>query len=445
MNELSREELIGAYLDDELSSDERARAEKLLAENADLRQMLEELQVLRARLQALPRQSLPADFSQRVLQRAEREMLLGTTAAAAPHAAVLSREEQAPTTISMNRRWVRPLVYAGFAAAAALLIGIFLPGKGREDATVAVLDESNEAPRAAAPASDDLVATPDDGQSAQQSTMKSAPAMPAGERSVPAFAPQNAVRAKSADAPASRSAPPSAPPASSGATDDVLIVDLQITRGALARGEFEQLLQDAEIKVSDASPAPESKPEARAEAAGDAAPLSDQTRVKESLPGEALPADAELFYVEATSEQLEAALASIDELSGDFPAILLNPAEGNSEQVGWREQFRRIPASAEIEVAAEELDGGMRQTIDQLLSAEPALADEEAAAAETTATARRLSIAAETPNRADVAAVRPSLKTGRAGSEQQRIRAVFILRAVADPVTPPTQPAAGVE
>jgi anti-sigma factor RsiW len=74
MNESSQphfEELISAYLDGELSGDELQSVEELLRDNAELRQVYEELRSLRGVLQSLPRHTLDDDFYKRVLDRAE--------------------------------------------------------------------------------------------------------------------------------------------------------------------------------------------------------------------------------------------------------------------------------------------------------------------------------------------------------------------------------------
>ena len=56
---LPDEELISAFLDDELSPEERVRAEQLLVERADLRRLLDELRGLREGLQAEHFDQLP--------------------------------------------------------------------------------------------------------------------------------------------------------------------------------------------------------------------------------------------------------------------------------------------------------------------------------------------------------------------------------------------------
>jgi hypothetical protein len=63
--------LISAYLDDELTVDERAHVERLLANSAEARQLLDEMRALRTGLQELPQHKLELDFAHRVLQRAE--------------------------------------------------------------------------------------------------------------------------------------------------------------------------------------------------------------------------------------------------------------------------------------------------------------------------------------------------------------------------------------
>ncbi|MCA9141180.1 MAG: hypothetical protein H6821_12585 [Planctomycetaceae bacterium] len=63
------EERISAYVDGELEGDELKLVEGLLAESAEHRQLLAELQGLRASLQALPSFNLPADFHTRVLDQ----------------------------------------------------------------------------------------------------------------------------------------------------------------------------------------------------------------------------------------------------------------------------------------------------------------------------------------------------------------------------------------
>jgi hypothetical protein len=112
----SDEELISAYCDGELHGAELARAEELLASRPECRQLLEEYRAMRTRLQDVPQRTLGGNFAQRVLRRAERDILVpigsANSYAAAP----------APPKRMGWPQGRRPWVYAAMALAAALLI-----------------------------------------------------------------------------------------------------------------------------------------------------------------------------------------------------------------------------------------------------------------------------------------------------------------------------------
>ncbi|MEX0712513.1 MAG: zf-HC2 domain-containing protein, partial [Pirellulales bacterium] len=152
MNPTPNDELLSAYLDDELSADERARVERLLAEQPESRALLEDLRALRSGLEALPRHRLESDFSGRVLRRAEREMLApeletgpadrlrglpGTPSASAdvgpPSASDAMADEEGsvspPEAVWPWRAGRRTWAWAGLAAAAALLVMLFTPDR----------------------------------------------------------------------------------------------------------------------------------------------------------------------------------------------------------------------------------------------------------------------------------------------------------------------------
>jgi hypothetical protein len=115
---IPNDELISAYLDGELSGAELERAEHLLATEPASRLLLEELRALRATLAGVPRRALGGEFSERVLRRAEREMLSASSAVS----------ESMPSASAARRallRWPRgkrPWIYAALTAAAALLV-----------------------------------------------------------------------------------------------------------------------------------------------------------------------------------------------------------------------------------------------------------------------------------------------------------------------------------
>ncbi len=75
MNDPLQDERISAYLDGEMTAQERAEFERLLADDPERRQLLDELRVLSSTLGGLPKQTLDNSFSQQVLRKAERVVL----------------------------------------------------------------------------------------------------------------------------------------------------------------------------------------------------------------------------------------------------------------------------------------------------------------------------------------------------------------------------------
>jgi hypothetical protein len=130
---LPEEELLSAYLDGELSADERSRVEHLLASSSESRQLLEELRSIRASLQRMPRARLSHDFAEQVLRQAEKEFLTatagpeegqaepgGTQRATVPASEPAVRAERL-SGVSWQR-FRRPVIWASLALAAGLLI-----------------------------------------------------------------------------------------------------------------------------------------------------------------------------------------------------------------------------------------------------------------------------------------------------------------------------------
>ena len=75
MNDPLQDERISAYLDGEMTVDEHAEFERLLADDPERRQLLDELRALSSTLGGLPKQELGDSFSQQVLRKAERVVL----------------------------------------------------------------------------------------------------------------------------------------------------------------------------------------------------------------------------------------------------------------------------------------------------------------------------------------------------------------------------------
>ncbi len=134
-------ELLSAYLDGELSAAEQAEVERLLAENAHARQLLDELRALSTSLQELPQYKLEEDFPERVLRAAERRILTDEHLA---RPAELKRR-------SVVRRFLTPraVIWSGLAVAVAVALMVL----GLDELKQPDDDEVAKAPApAAAPA-----------------------------------------------------------------------------------------------------------------------------------------------------------------------------------------------------------------------------------------------------------------------------------------------------
>ncbi|MGE0755555.1 MAG: anti-sigma factor [Pirellulaceae bacterium] len=106
MRDVRNQELLSAYLDGELTADERKLVERRLVDEPDVRGLLEQLRRQREWLQALPRRPAPADFQQRVLARI---------------AEAVPRAGNAKLALGRPRR--RSAWRVGFLGAAALALG----------------------------------------------------------------------------------------------------------------------------------------------------------------------------------------------------------------------------------------------------------------------------------------------------------------------------------
>lgn len=113
------DEMLSAYLDGELSADERAAVEAHLAASESDRRLLDELQSLRGELQSLPRTSLGGDFADRVVQAA-------VAAKASQEATVTITTVQTPR----SKRWPywSAAIAVGLAACIVLLVQAWQPG-----------------------------------------------------------------------------------------------------------------------------------------------------------------------------------------------------------------------------------------------------------------------------------------------------------------------------
>ena len=175
MNSIPDDELLSAYLDGELSDEERARVEQMLAEQPEARQLLDDLRALRGSFEGLPRHRLEGDFAARVLRAAERELLAGDGDGETPASAAVPpgdgrSSSGAAVAASPNgdlrpaerrgpgfdwARWRRPIAWAGAALAAGLLLMVVdrrpPPGAVKGPIAQAPADLEFRAPAEAAP------------------------------------------------------------------------------------------------------------------------------------------------------------------------------------------------------------------------------------------------------------------------------------------------------
>ena len=85
MNLQVPDELISAYFDGEVTPDERAEVERLLAASTELRQQLDETSKLSALLHSFPRESAPRDLTANVQKRVEAATLPTSPPLPSPH------------------------------------------------------------------------------------------------------------------------------------------------------------------------------------------------------------------------------------------------------------------------------------------------------------------------------------------------------------------------
>jgi hypothetical protein len=145
------DELLSAYLDDELSSADRAAVETRLAEDPTARQLLHHLRAVSEAVQALPQEVVGHDMRESILQRAEPATY--SAAGEQPPTAgepldtsngqpAASAQVAPKFTIGRTRRaWV----WASFAVAAALLIMAFQPGPDGDNLPAVALRDKQAA------------------------------------------------------------------------------------------------------------------------------------------------------------------------------------------------------------------------------------------------------------------------------------------------------------
>ncbi len=127
MKNVPENELLSAYLDGELTADEQAQVERLLAADPEARQLVDELRALSSSVKALPRHEIGRDISEEVVSRAKRQM--PTQPAPARAREHESAEDQVPRWRAIVRRVTRPrnFVWSAVAVAVVVLLMVMKP------------------------------------------------------------------------------------------------------------------------------------------------------------------------------------------------------------------------------------------------------------------------------------------------------------------------------
>lgn len=147
-NTYNDDELLSAYLDGELTEEERAEVNERLANDPAAKKTLAALHGISARVQSLPQEPLGRDLKQQVLEQIQKKP-----------SAILPQHDIYPETTSGQRRG---LIWAGLAIAAALML-MFLANPDREQRDpVAVADEKGAAEKSIAETQSGEVGRKDD-------------------------------------------------------------------------------------------------------------------------------------------------------------------------------------------------------------------------------------------------------------------------------------------
>ncbi len=377
-------ELISAFLDGELSPDECARVEQVVANSPEHRRMLEDLQAVTRGMQRLPGYHLEHDFSQRVIALARQasdsdpEMAATRPFAGAPIPAATA-----------VWHWPAVLGVSSIAAAASLLaLFVWISDTGSIDRTgtariarapessVATPDESTtaregrvnttpEPDRAGSPtlaksalshqstsdaqSTQDSVA--DSGDASRSSPAMSADLVSSGEAMSPASAPLAADGAVAAnmsveprvnDIPAANPSDPLAQELAkglpfSGKQQLLLVIDVTMTPQGAKHSAFENALAAHNVAVEDTVPVDPALEEAL---------LRSRFFDPIQTPPGAEPAvhsDLGLVYVRAQAGHVDQIWRSIQSNAGEFAAVSFDMALMPGDQALFQQLRQAVP------------------------------------------------------------------------------------------------------
>ena len=129
------EDLLSAYVDGEVTDEQRALVEARLAESSSTRALLAEIEAARDAVRALPMRDAPPEFWARILDGTGLDADAVIADAPAPVVSLESRRA------SRLPRWVA--VAGGAAAAAVIAAVVLVPGPRQVDPPVASFTEAH--------------------------------------------------------------------------------------------------------------------------------------------------------------------------------------------------------------------------------------------------------------------------------------------------------------
>jgi hypothetical protein len=376
-------ELISAFLDGELSPDECARVEQLVASSLEHRRMLEDLQAVTRGMQQLPGYHLENDFSQRVIALARQ-------ASVGDPKMVAHREFAAAPVPAATAVWHwRAVLGVSAVAAAASLLALFLwnAGTGSIDRSetaritppesrVATPDESTTARDAhvdttAGPdrAGSGLLAdsdlshqTPSNARSAQDgaavsdATSAVSPTMPADSvasdnslSSAPAIVAADIAAAESmsaeprpSDIPVAHESDPLARELAkglpfSGKQQLLLVIDVTLTPQGAQHSAFENALVAHHVAVEDAVPVAPALEEALLRSR-----FFDPIKIPPGAEA-AAPSDFGLVYVRAQAGHVDQIWRTIQSNGGEFAAVSFDMALMPADMLLFQQLRQAVP------------------------------------------------------------------------------------------------------
>lgn len=296
MNNPSENELLSAYLDGELTAEERSRVERLLAGDPAAKQLLDELRTLKAAVQSLPREGVGEDLSSNIFRIAQQRKL---NEGSANDSDGNSPSEPARPRLPMTRQIAervkhnpRMIVWPAIVIATAVLLAIFNPeqpqpgGGNREVARVS--NNQNAAQK----------------NSGSDMTIKAAPSDP--------DAPDPALFAAKDANPNGKQTSPGAKPETS-----LFVIECETSRKALDLTDFRKMLSAHEIAYSEAA-AGEASIMTSAELAEAAGIVRDLEAEKSAAQG---IVRLEVIFVEATPAQMGMMINDLKAAREEFQAV----------------------------------------------------------------------------------------------------------------------------